>query len=98
MTKPATGIGHSHRVMGASCHTATRNTISDAAANTITLVRDSRPAGISRRAVRGLRASIVASISLFSAIARLRAPTMATVIHSSWRADGTRPRARIAPV
>ena len=98
MTKPATGIGHSHRVMGASCHTATRNTISDPAANAITFVRDRRPAGISRRAVRGLRASMAASISRFRAIARLRAPTIATVIHHSWLADGTCPSARIAPV
>ena len=43
-------------------------------------MRDSSPAGISRRAVRGLRASIAASIRRFSAIARLRAPTIATVI------------------
>jgi len=61
-------------------------------------MRESSPAGISRRAVRGLRASIEASISRFSAIARLRAPAIATVIHSTCRADGTRPRARMAPV
>ncbi len=98
MTKPATGIGHSHRVIGASCHTATRKTISDPAANAATFVRDSRPAGISRRAVRGLRASIAASIRRLSAIARLRAPTIATVIQKSWLAEGTWPSARIAPV
>ena len=98
MTKPATGIGHSQRVIGASCHTATRNTISDATAKAITSVRESSPEGISRRAVRGLRASMAASISLFSAIARLRAPTIATVIQKTWLADGTSPSARIAPV
>ncbi len=98
MTNPATGIGHSHRVIGASCETATRNTISEAAAKAITSSRDSSPAGISRRAVRGLRASIAASIRRLSAIARLRAPTIATVIQKTWRADGTWPSARIAPV
>ncbi len=97
MTKPRTGIGQRTRVSGASWETATRNTTSDPNANAATLARDSRPAGISRRAVRGLRASMEASISRLSAIARLRAPAIATVIHSTWLADGTPFRARMAP-
>ena len=44
----------------------------------MTCSRESLPAGISRPAVRGLRASISASIRRFSAIASERAPTIAT--------------------
>ena len=52
------GSATATRVIGASCETATRNTISEPTAKATTFVRESRPAGISRRAVRGLRASI----------------------------------------
>ena len=97
MTKPATGIGQRTCVIGGSCHTATRNTASDAAANAPTWTGVRSPAGSSRRAVRGFRASIPASISRLSAIARLRAPTIATVIHARSCASGTWPAARIAP-
>jgi hypothetical protein len=47
--------------------------------------------------VRGLRASISASISRFRDIARLRAPTIATVIQARRDADGTATSARMAP-
>ena len=57
----------------------------------------SRPAGSSRPAVRGLRASISASISRFSAIASDRAPTIATVIQTRSCALGTASTARNAP-
>ena len=83
MTNPATGIGHRTCVIGGSCQTATRNTASDAAAKAATCTGVRRPAGSSRRAVRGLRASMPASIRRLSAIARLRAPTIATVIQPS---------------
>ena len=55
------------------------------------------PAGSSRVAVRGLRASSCASISRFRPIASDRAPTMATVIHSRSWADGTPFTASSAP-
>ena len=48
--------------------------------------RESGPAGSSREAVRGLRASSSASISRLSPIASVRAPTIATVIQSQSRA------------
>ncbi len=82
MTKPATGIGQSHRVIGASCHTAKRKIASETAQNRATWTTESWPLGISRPAVRGLRASSRASISRFSAIASDRAPTIATVIQT----------------
>ena len=47
--------------------------------------------------MRGLRASISASIRRFSAIARLRAPTIASVTQPSVAADGTSPIDRMAP-
>ena len=49
------------------------------------------PHGSSRPAVRGLRASTPASISRLSAIASVRAPTIATVIQSRSRARGAPP-------
>ena len=67
-------------------------------AGDVAAANETEAAILSRRAVRGLRASMAASISRFSAIARLRAPTIATVIQTSWLADGTSPSARIAPV
>ena len=59
--------------------------------------RESSPDGTRAPAVRGLRASISASISRFSAIARLRAPTIASVTQPSVAADGISPTDRIAP-
>ena len=60
--------------------------------------RESCPAGSSRAAVRGLRASISASIRRFSAIASERAPTIATVIQSEVvRRRHAAARARNAP-
>src|ERR1022692_1909738 len=82
MTKPATGMGQSQRVIGASCHTAKRKSPSDTAQNSATWTTDSWPLGSSRPAVRGLRASSRASISRLSAIASDRAPTIATVIQT----------------
>ena len=55
------------------------------------------PRGSSRPAVRGFRASILASMSRFSAIAKLRAPTIATVIQTRSAALGTPSTARKAP-
>ena len=59
--------------------------------------RPSRPFGNSRSAVRGLRASMPASMRRLSAMAALRAPTMASVIQTSWLAVGQPPAARKAP-
>ena len=84
-------------MIGASCETASANTASDTAQKTSTCVRDSSPAGSSRRAVRGLRASISASISRFSAIASERAPAIATVIQTRSLVDGRPSTAKIAP-
>jgi hypothetical protein len=90
-------MGQSGWTIGSSCQTATRKTASEAIQNAVTCARESRPDGSSRAAVRGLRASISASISRFWAMARLRAPTMARVTHPSAAADGTSPTDRIAP-
>ena len=97
MTIGTIANGHSQCVIGSSCQTATRNTASEPAAKTTTCRRLSSPAGISREAVRGLRASIPASISRFAAIANERAPAIATVIQSIPRRPGQPPTARIAP-
>ncbi len=82
MTKPMTGIGQSQRTIGSSCQTAARKSASDARQKTTTWAIESWPLGISRPAVRGLRASIPASIRRLSAIASERAPTIASVIQS----------------
>ena len=55
----------------------------------ITCARESAPAGSSREAVRGFRASSSASISRFRPIASVRAPTIATVTQSQSRAGGS---------
>ena len=57
----------------------------------------SAPLGSSRDAVRGFRASSSASTSRFSAIATVRAPTIATVIQSMSPSPGQSPAARNAP-
>ena len=49
-------------------------------------------------AVRGFRASISASISRFSPMAAVRAPTMASRIQNSWAAEGRPRAASSAPV
>src|SRR4051812_18990109 len=59
----ATGIGHSHRVTAFSWVVATIRTARATAQKIATCADRSFPAGISREAVRGLRASIRASIS-----------------------------------
>jgi hypothetical protein len=69
-------------VIGASCQTAKRKIASETAQNSTTCTIDSWPLGISRPAVRGLRASSLASIKRLSAIASDRAPTIATVIQT----------------
>src|SRR6185369_6532448 len=56
------------------------------------------PAGIAREAVRGFFASISASISLFSPMAAVRAPIMASRIQSACAADGSPRAASRAPV
>ena len=89
--------GASQRVIGASCETPTANTASEASANAITCPRRRRPAGSSRPAVRGLRASIAASTRRLTAIANERAPNIATVIQPSAEIPGQPPTARIAP-
>src|SRR5918997_227450 len=43
-TKPITGIGHSERVTGASCQTATRKTASETRQKPATGTRESSPA------------------------------------------------------
>ncbi len=90
-------MGASQRVIGASCETAIAKTASETAQNARTCVRVSNPAGSSRRAVRGLRASISASIRRLSAIASDRAPAMATVIQTRFARPGDPSTARIAP-
>ena len=89
-------MGHSTHVSLGSCETASSSTARLRAQNQPTWVTVRRPDGISRSAVRGLRASMSASISRFSAIARLRAPTIAIVIHPSTAPRGTSIRARTA--
>ena len=74
-----------------------RNSSSDATQNSATCTRVSRPDGSSRAAVRGLRASMRASISRLSPIASERAPTIASVIQSRSCPDGTPPTASSAP-
>ena len=97
MTKPATGIGQSQCTSGSSWKTATRKTTRETAQKTATAGGESKPAGSSRPAVRGLRASRPASINRFSPMASERAPTIATVIQSRSCAEGTAPTARNAP-
>ncbi len=97
MTMGTITNGQSQCVTGSSCQTATRKTPSDAPAKTTTCMRLSRPAGSSRVAVRGLRASIAASIRRFAAIANERAPAIATVIQIIPRRPGQPLTARIAP-
>ena len=92
-----TGIGQSQRTIGSSCQTATRKSASDATQKTTTWAIESWPLGISRPAVRGLRASIPASIRRLSAIASERAPTIASVIQSRSCALGVPFTARNAP-
>ena len=89
--------GASQRVIGASCETPAAKTASDTSANAITCERLRRPAGSSRPAVRGLRASMAASTRRFTAIAKERAPTIATVIQPSAEMPGQPSTARIAP-
>ena len=64
-------------------------TASQTSAKIHTWRRLSRPAGISRPAVRGLRASSSASISRLTAMPKLRAATMATVIQNMRQKPGT---------
>jgi len=97
MTIGTTTNGHSQCVIGSSCQTATRKRASETSANTTTCARLSSPAGSSRDAVRGLRASIAASIRRFAAIANERAPAIATVIQNIPRKPGQPLTARIAP-
>ena len=92
-----TTSGANQRVMGASCDTPITKTSSEASANTITCERVSRPAGRSRPAVRGLRASMAASTRRLIAMANERAPTMATVIQPMFAMPGQPSTARIAP-
>ena len=97
MTIGITTSGASQRVIGASCETPATKTASDTTAKRITCERPSRPAGSSRPAVRGLRASIAASTRRLTAIANERAPTIATVIHTSTVSPGQPLTERIAP-
>ena len=96
MTKAATGIGQSTHVSRGSWETASSSTARLTAQKPATCATVSRPEGISRAAVRGLRASMSASIRRLSAIARLRAPIIAIVIHHSTAARGTSMRAMTA--
>ena len=66
------------------------------ATNAQTSRRVRRPDGSSRAAVRGLRASSSWSASRLKPMAALRAPTMATRIHSTCRGGGAPPAARNA--
>ena len=84
-------------MIAGSCEMPMTNTASDASANAITCERLRRPAGSSRPAVRGLRASMAASTSRLTAIANERAPTMTTVIQPSTEIPGQPSTARIAP-
>ena len=88
MTNAATGIGQSQRTIGSSWKTATRKSASEAKQKTTTWARLSSPLGSSRPTVRGLRASIAASINRFRPIASERAPIIASVIQTRSCADG----------
>src|SRR5512133_2122585 len=89
MTNPTSGIGHNQRTSGSSWKQASRYTANASAQNTTTCARESRPAGSSRVAVRGLRASISASTSRLMLIASERAPTIASVIQTKSCSDGS---------
>ena len=87
-TKAATGTGQSTQVSSGSWDTATSSRARLTAQNAATWPTARRPEGISRDAVRGFRASMSASMMRLSAIARLRAPTMASRIQPSVAALG----------
>lgn len=56
-----------------------------------------RPAGIERSLVRGLRASILASINLFSVIDAARAPAKAAIVQKTVASEGQAADARSSP-
>jgi hypothetical protein len=75
---------------------ATTNAAADSATNAHTSRRDRSPAGSSRPAVRGFRASSSWSARRLKPMAALRAPTMATRIQTTCRREGAPPAARTA--
>ena len=81
----ARATGESARHSGFSIAAASTNTAVETATNRTTSRADRTPAGSSREAVRGLRASIARSTRRLKPIAALRAETMATTIQRTWR-------------
>src|SRR5579875_772171 len=75
-----------------------RKTAQEITVNVTTKLRETRPAGSARAAVRGLAASISASARRLNAMAAERALTMQTTIQPRTRAGGQPPAARTAPV
>jgi hypothetical protein len=67
--------GHSQRVREPNWKAATTKTIAETAAYSHTSMCETRPVGSGRDAVRGLRASISASMRRLAAMPKVRAET-----------------------
>src|SRR3954452_7087888 len=93
----ASATGESRNASQFSCDAAKTSTAAESTTKTATKVFDNVPAGIDRMEVRGLAASYSASTKRLKAIAAERAPTIATTIQRSWRADGKPLAASMAP-
>src|SRR5271163_4727613 len=94
----ANANGESSREARFSCEAARMKTAAITSVKPATKLRLSRPAGIARLAVRGLAASMPASVQRLKAIAAERAETMQTMIQNSLIAGGQPPAASIAPI
>ena len=90
-------IGISFTQSGLSIHAAQSRSRSPAALAQSIVAAESAPDATARRAVRGLRASISRSKNRFVAIAAVRAPKTASVIHASSAGAGIPCAARTAP-
>src|SRR5690242_8807695 len=93
----ASATGESRNASQFSCHAAKTKIALEITTKTATNVFESAPVGIARMAVRGLAASYSASTRRLKAIAAERAPTIATTIQKSWRAEGKPFAASMAP-
>jgi hypothetical protein len=82
-TKNTTAKGSNATHNGFNCHAENVNTANDTTASSTPSSGLTAPLGTCRMAVRGLRASIAASITRFNAIALVRAPAIANEIHNT---------------
>jgi hypothetical protein len=95
----ASATGDSTRQSRFNWPAATMKTTDHATIQVIACAREMIPRGISRRAVRGFRASHHASTSRLNPMAALRAATMAITIHPTCHTvTGVTRAARRAPV